>query len=118
MCGGFFSLFVHFLFSFGLACIIFFLSYILVLRIADIEKLSAYECGFSPFETTHTNFEVRYFLVALLFILFDLEVSFLFPWVMLGIYNDFFSYTIGIIYLYILTLGFVYEWRRGALDFC
>ena len=82
----------------------------------DPEKLSTYECGFAPFEDTRGRFDVRFYLVAILFIIFDLEVAFLFPWaVSLGQIGwlGFFS-MIG--FLGVLTVGFVYEWRKGALD--
>lgn len=118
MGANYFFILTYLIFSIFLATIIFFLSYALILRMPDLEKLSSYECGFDPFESTHTNFEVRYFLVALLFILFDVEVSFLFPWSTLGAYLDVFSFVTGITYIFVLTLGFVYEWRKGALDFC
>ena len=82
----------------------------------DPEKLSTYECGFAPFEDTRGRFDVRFYLVAILFIIFDLEVAFLFPWaVSLGQIGwlGFFS-MMG--FLGVLTVGFVYEWRKGALD--
>ncbi len=82
----------------------------------DAEKLSAYECGFDAFEDTRGRFDVRFYLVCLLFIIFDLEIAFLFPWSialkeigMLGFWSM-------ISFLSILTVGFVYEWRKGALD--
>ncbi|MBC7431284.1 MAG: NADH-quinone oxidoreductase subunit A [Rubritepida sp.] len=80
------------------------------------EKLSAYECGFEPFDDTRRRFDVRFYLVAILFIIFDLEVAFLFPWaVSLGQigWTGFLS-MMG--FLGVLTVGFVYEWRKGALD--
>tara|TARA_B100000780_G_scaffold260309_1_gene211907 strand:+ start:127 stop:495 length:369 start_codon:yes stop_codon:yes gene_type:complete len=80
------------------------------------EKLSAYECGFEPFEDSRIEFDVRFYLVAILFIIFDLEIAFLFPWaISLGNIGSlgFFSM---MIFLGILTVGFIYEWRKGALD--
>ena len=84
----------------------------------DAEKRSAYECGFEAFEDTRMKFDVRYYLVAILFILFDLEIAFLFPWaVVLG---DLGAWSVGfwamMSFLAILTVGFIYEWKRGALD--
>ena len=82
----------------------------------NAEKLSAYECGFAPFDDTRRRFDVRFYLVAILFIIFDLEVAFLFPWaVTLGEIGrlGFFS-MMG--FLGVLTVGFIYEWRKGALD--
>ena len=82
----------------------------------DPEKLSAYECGFEPFNDSRMEFDVRFYLVAILFIIFDLEIAFLFPWaISLGNIG-----TIGfwsmMLFLFILTIGFVYEWKKGALD--
>jgi NADH-quinone oxidoreductase subunit A len=82
----------------------------------DPEKLSAYECGFEPFEDSRMEFDVRFYLVAILFIIFDLEIAFLFPWAIslgkIGLFG-FFSM---MMFLFILTIGFIYEWKKGALD--
>ena len=82
----------------------------------DPEKLSAYECGFEPFEDSRMEFDVRFYLVAILFIIFDLEIAFLFPWAIslskIGLLG-FFSM---MLFLFILTIGFIYEWKKGALD--
>ncbi len=82
----------------------------------DDEKLSPYECGFEPFEDSRTKFDVRYYLVAILFIIFDLEIAFLFPWaVSLDSVGGFGLISMGI-FLAILVVGFIYEWRKGALE--
>ncbi|MDJ0893948.1 MAG: NADH-quinone oxidoreductase subunit A [Alphaproteobacteria bacterium] len=82
----------------------------------DPEKLSAYECGFDAFEDTRGRFDVRFYLVAILFIIFDLEVAFLFPWaVALGDIGVFGFWSM-MIFLGILTVGFIYEWKKGALE--
>ena len=82
----------------------------------DPEKLSAYECGFEAFDDSRMEFDVRFYLVAILFIIFDLEIAYLFPWAVslsnIGIYG-FWSM---MIFLGILTIGFIYEWKKGALD--
>lgn len=82
----------------------------------DPEKLSAYECGFNAFDDARMKFDVRFYLVAILFIIFDLEVSFLFPWAVtfgeLGVYG-FWSM---MAFLTVLTVGFIYEWKKGALE--
>ena len=82
----------------------------------DSEKLSAYECGFEPFNDSRMEFDIRFYLVAILFIIFDLEIAFLFPWAItlgnIGIFG-FFSM---MLFLFILTIGFIYEWKKGALD--
>ena len=84
----------------------------------DSEKLSPYECGFEAFEDARMKFDVRYYLVAILFILFDLEIAFLFPWaIVLGEADDrLFRYGAMVLFLGILVVGFVYEWMKGALD--
>ena len=82
----------------------------------DSEKLSPYECGFEAFEDARMKFDVRYYLVAILFILFDLEIAFLFPWAV-ALHDVGFTGFIGVvIFLAILVVGFVYEWKKGALD--
>ena len=82
----------------------------------DPEKVSAYECGFKAFDDARMKFDVRFYLVAILFIIFDLEVAFLFPWAValgdIGVYG----YWSMMIFLGILTVGFIYEWRKGALE--
>ena len=82
----------------------------------DKEKLSAYECGFEPFEDARVKFDVRFYLVAILFIIFDLEVAFLFPWAVSLSLIGLVGYLSMMIFLLILTVGFVYEWKKGALD--
>jgi NADH-quinone oxidoreductase subunit A len=82
----------------------------------DPEKLSAYECGFEAFEDARARFDVRYYLVAILFIVFDLEIAFLFPWaVALPSIGGFGLWAMGI-FLFILVVGFIYEWKKGALE--
>ena len=82
----------------------------------DPEKLSPYECGFEAFEDARMKFDVRYYLVAILFILFDLEIAFLFPWA--AVINDigFAGFISMMVFLAILTVGFIYEWMKGALE--
>lgn len=82
----------------------------------DSEKLSAYECGFDAFTDARNKFDVRFYLVCLLFIIFDLEIAFLFPWaVSLGDIGMFGFWSM-IVFLSVLTVGFIYEWKKGALD--
>ena len=82
----------------------------------DPEKNTPFECGFDAFEDTRVKFDVRFYLVAILFIIFDLEIAFLFPWAIslgtIGLYG----YISMLIFLFILTIGFIYEWKKGALD--
>jgi NADH-quinone oxidoreductase subunit A len=91
-------------------------SFVLAKQNPDSEKLSPYECGFDPFEDARVRFDVRYYLVAILFIIFDLEVAFLFPWaVSLGDIGVFGFWSM-IVFLAVLTVGFIYEWMKGALE--
>jgi len=82
----------------------------------DREKSSPYECGFDAFSDSRTRFEVRYYLVAILFIIFDLEVAFLFPWAVSLGKIGLFGFWSMVLFLAVLTVGFIYEWRRGALE--
>jgi NADH-quinone oxidoreductase subunit A len=91
-------------------------SLVLARQNPNSEKLSPYECGFEPFEDARIRFDVRYYLVAILFIIFDLEVAFLFPWaVSLGDIGVFGFWSM-IVFLAVLTVGFIYEWKKGALE--
>jgi NADH:ubiquinone oxidoreductase subunit 3 (subunit A) len=104
-------------FSFLISLVLYSASYSLVVKQYDIEKISSYECGFDPFEEdTRGKFDVRFYLVSILFIIFDIEVTYLFPWAICLSVMDFFSFFVMIFFLLILTLGFVYEWKKGALD--
>lgn len=82
----------------------------------DSEKLSAYECGFEAFEDARSKFDVRFYLVAILFIIFDLEVAFLFPWAVALGDIGMFGFWSMMVFLGILTIGFIYEWKKGALE--
>ena len=82
----------------------------------DPEKLSPYECGFEAFEDARMKFDVRYYLVAILFILFDLEIAFLFPWAVVFHEIGTFGFLAMVVFLAILVVGFVYEWKKGALE--
>jgi NADH-quinone oxidoreductase subunit A len=100
----------------GLSGMILAASYVLARQRPDAEKLSPYECGFEPFEDARGRFDVRFYLVAILFIIFDLEVAFLFPWaVSLGNIGLLGFWSMMIV-LGVLTVGFVYEWKKGALE--
>jgi NADH-quinone oxidoreductase subunit A len=82
----------------------------------DAEKLSPYECGFEPFDDARSKFDVRFYLVAILFIIFDLEVAFLFPWAVTLGDIGMFGFWSMVLFLVILTIGFIYEWKKGALE--
>jgi NADH-quinone oxidoreductase subunit A len=91
-------------------------SYFLAQQKPDSEKLSAYECGFEAFTDARAKFDVRFYLVAILFIIFDLEVAFLFPWAVSLRDTGLFGFLSMVGFLGVLTVGFVYEWKKGALD--
>ena len=82
----------------------------------DAAKLSPYECGFEAFENARMKFDVRYYLVAILFIIFDLEIAFLFPWAIVLDDIGMFGFVAMIIFLLVFVIGFVYEWQKGALE--
>ncbi len=100
----------------AISLIIFVASWVIGRQKPDVEKNSAYECGFEAFGDARSKFEVRFYLVAILFIIFDLEVAFLFPWaVSLGAIGMFGFWSM-VIFLGVLTIGFIYEWKKGALE--
>ncbi len=82
----------------------------------DPEKLSAYECGFDAFDDSRMEFDVRFYLVAILFIIFDLEIAFLFPWAISLGKIGIFGFWSMMVFLAVLTIGFIYEWKKGALE--
>jgi NADH-quinone oxidoreductase subunit A len=82
----------------------------------DAEKLSAYECGFNAFDDARMKFDVRFYLVSILFIIFDLEVAFLFPWAITLKETGVFGFWSMVVFLAVLTIGFIYEWKKGALE--
>ena len=90
--------------------------FLVAYRAPDQEKLSAYECGFNAFDDSRMKFDVRFYLVAILFIIFDLEVAFLFPWAVSFGEMGWFGFWSMMLFLAVLTIGFVYEWRKGALE--
>ena len=100
----------------GLSCAFVVINFILSPKSPDPEKLSAYECGFEPFEDSRMEFDVRFYLVAILFIIFDLEIAFLFPWaISLGGIGPTGFWSM-MFFLGVLTIGFIYEWKKGALE--
>jgi len=104
--------FIALVLSFGFVV----LNFLFSPRKPDPEKLSAYECGFEPFNDSRMPFDVRFYLVAILFIIFDLEIAFLFPWaISLGNLGELGFWSM-MLFLFILTIGFIYEWKKGALD--
>jgi NADH-quinone oxidoreductase subunit A len=91
-------------------------AFLIAYKQPDPEKLSAYECGFNAFDDARMKFDVRFYLVAILFIIFDLEVSFLFPWAVALGKLGLFGFWSMMLFLAVLTIGFIYEWKKGALE--
>ena len=92
------------------------LSFIIARQKPDSEKLSSYECGFEAFDNARAKFDVRFYLVAILFIIFDLEIAFLFPWAVALGDIGMFGFWSMMVFLGVLTVGFIYEWKKGALE--
>ncbi len=90
--------------------------FVVAYKAPDAEKLSAYECGFNAFDDARMKFDVRFYLVAILFIIFDLEVSFLFPWAVAFKQLGLLGFWSMMVFLAVLTIGFIYEWKKGALE--
>lgn len=112
----YFPILIFFGIAVGLALVMAFIPMLIGRQKPDTEKLSAYECGFEAFGDARGKFDVRFYLVAILFIIFDLEVAFLFPWaVSLGTVGAFGFWSM-MAFLFVLTIGFIYEWKKGALE--
>jgi len=114
-----FSLFMGF--SFALVLITYSLAFLLSFSkvyntSAAFEKISPYECGFNPFEDSRNQFDISFYLIGILFIIFDLEVSFLFPWALALNHIELFGFLAMLVFLVVLTIGFIYEWFNGVLD--
>lgn len=90
--------------------------FLIAYRQPDPEKLSAYECGFNAFDDARMKFDIRFYLVSILFIIFDLEVAFLFPWAVSFGAIGWFGFASMMVFLGVLTIGFIYEWKKGALE--
>ncbi len=110
------SIILFLVIALGLSVVFIALNFILSPKKPDPEKLSAYECGFEPFDDSRIEFDVRFYLVAILFIIFDLEIAFLFPWAITLGNIGLLGFCSMMIFLFILTVGFIYEWKKGALD--
>ena len=110
------SIIIFLFIALGLSVGFIVLNFLFSPRKPDPEKLSAYECGFEAFGDSRMEFDVRFYLVAILFIIFDLEIAFLFPWaISLGSIGALGFWSM-MIFLFVLTVGFIYEWKKGALD--
>ncbi|MFN5351433.1 MAG: NADH-quinone oxidoreductase subunit A [Alphaproteobacteria bacterium] len=100
----------------ALATVVIIIPNIVALKKPDNEKLSAYECGFEPFSDARGKFDVRFYLVSILFIIFDLEIAFLFPWALVLKDIGEYGFLSMMVFLGVLTIGFIYEWVKGALE--
>ena len=112
----YFSIILFLIISLILSCGFILLNFVFSPKNPYPEKLSPYECGFEPFDDSRMEFDVRFYLVAILFIIFDLEIAFLFPWAISLGKIGLFGFSSMMIFLFILTIGFIYEWKKGALD--
>ena len=110
------SIIIFLFIALGLSVGFIVLNFIFSPKNPDPEKLSAYECGFEAFSDSRIEFDVRFYLVAILFIIFDLEIAFLFPWAISLGNIGILGFSSMMIFLFILTIGFIYEWKKGALD--
>ena len=110
------SIIIFLIVALGLSCAFVLMNFILAPNNPDPEKLSSYECGFEPFTDSRMEFDVKFYLVAILFIIFDLEIAFLFPWAISLGNIGLVGFTSMMIFLSILTIGFIYEWKKGALE--
>ena len=116
MLAGYFPILVFLVVGGGLAVAMLTASQLIAHQKPYAEKVSAYECGFEAFDDARRRFDVRFYLVAILFIIFDLEVAFLFPWAVSLSSIGLFGFLSMVAFLAVLTVGFIYEWRKGALD--
>lgn len=112
----YFPVLVFFVIACGLSLVMIGLPFVIAKLRPDAEKLSPYECGFEPFDDARGQFDVRFYLVAILFIIFDLEIAFLFPWALSLSGIGLVGFWSMMFFLGVLTIGFVYEWKKGALD--
>lgn len=113
------NLFEHFFVALGLTCLLVIASFLLAPHKDDREKSSSYECGFEPFEDARTNFDVHFYIVGILFLIFDLEIAFLYPWIYSVLYYKILftvNFLTVLVFLTVLAIGFVYEWRKQALS--
>jgi NADH-quinone oxidoreductase subunit A len=102
--------------AFAISTVLMVVPFVIAVRKPDPEKVSTYECGFEAFDDARMKFDVRFYLVSLLFIIFDLEVAFLFPWAVAFEEVGALGFWAMIVFLAVLTIGFIYEWRKGALE--
>ena len=112
----YFPIILFLIIALGLSFAFILINFLLSPKKPDPEKLSSYECGFEPFNDSRMQFDVRFYLVAILFIIFDLEIAFLFPWAISLGNIGLIGFISMMIFLFILAVGFIYEWKKGVLD--
>ena len=112
----YFPILLHLLVAIVLSIVIILASYLLVCQYPESEKLSPYECGFEPYEDARNKFDVKFYLVGILFIIFDIEAVFLFPWTVVCLYSSYLSFWVVIDFIIELVIGYVYIWKKGCLD--
>jgi len=112
----YFILLIFFCFSLFLSFLLIFLSYFLTSKSNDWEKVSSYECGFEPFSDARNTFNIQFYIIGILFIIFDIEISYMLPWAISLGNIGLFSFWVMVLFLTFLTLGFIYEWKKGALN--
>nr|YP_001876532.1 NADH dehydrogenase subunit 3 [Cavenderia fasciculata]ABX45206.1 NADH dehydrogenase subunit 3 [Cavenderia fasciculata] len=100
----------------ALSVVLFYVGWALMFKVSYEDKLMGYECGFDPFGQARDEFDVRFFIVAILFLIFDLEITFLFPFSVSLLYNTYVSYNLMLVFLIVLGIGFIFEIKKGALD--
>lgn len=108
---------IYLLVSIIIILILYNLTYFIIQKEIDYEKLSAYECGFYPFEDARNTFDVKFYLIAIFFIVFDLEIIYILPWAVTYNETEFFGIYMWYYFLFLLLIGFIYEWKQGGLDF-
>ncbi|MDP5326553.1 MAG: NADH-quinone oxidoreductase subunit A [Paracoccaceae bacterium] len=116
MLGAYLPILIFLGLAIGLGMLLILAAVVLAVRNPDPEKVSAYECGFNAFDDARMKFDVRFYLVSILFIIFDLEVAFLFPWAVAFGEMSMVGFWSMMVFLAVLTVGFAYEWKKGALE--
>jgi len=116
MLENYFPILIFIVVGLGLGAVMILVGVVLGPNRPDSQKLSPYECGFEAFEDSRMKFDVRYYLVAILFIIFDLEIAFLFPWAVVLDEIGMFGFLAMMLFLGVLVVGFIYEWKKGALE--
>lgn len=112
----YFNILIFALISILIVFVLLTLSYLVSPKNINVEKLSAYECGFEPYDEARKSFDIQFYIVGVLFLIFDLEIAFLFPWAVSLSYIGMFGFWTMMCFYALINIGFVYEWQRGALD--